>query len=277
MFNRIENELGNVISYAGLTPTDADFTQLRQAITGLINAATGGGDTSDYLLLSQAKSRLPIFPEIDSADGKINLSSPAAGTIRLPGGVDFVHRGVDVLTTSETDFATTISRTYHVRWSVSGGWEMFDLTDAGYNPSILDEDDAAFDSTFDDMLVARVVTNSSNVPTITNLINKHQLNVVELIEGADVQLQNGNGANYLIEHEFNWGRRPQNWSLSLLRWDDGGNPADFDLNFTAVDTSPRNVALNPIDTEVSLNRYRVGSIVMLDYSSAIEVQFSGGA
>lgn len=171
LFNRIESEIGEVIDFAGLTGDDNDLTQLRQAIEAMIAAATGGGDTSQFLLVSQARARLPIWPEIVSADNKMNVSSPASGTIRIPGGVDFWHRGIYKITTVQTDFASTASKTYHVRWNAATGYVMKDLADVGYNPTAAAESDARFDSTYDDMLMARVVTNSSNVPTITNLAN----------------------------------------------------------------------------------------------------------
>lgn len=176
LFNRIEAEIGEVISHAGIVGSDADLTQLRQAIIALIQAETGGGDTSQFLLTSQAVARLPIFPEIQSADFKINVSSPAAGTVRVPAGVAFIHRGVVEITTIQTDFATTASSTYHVRWNPTDGYTLEDLADTvAYNPSSLAETDAGFDTAFDDMLIARVITNASNVATITNLANTQRL------------------------------------------------------------------------------------------------------
>lgn len=175
LFHRLESEVGEVIDFAGLTGDDADLTQLRQAIEAMIAAATGGGDTSQFLLVSQARARLPIWPEIVSADNKMNVSSPASGTIRIPGGVDFWHRGIYKITTVQTDFASLASKTYHVRWNATSGYVMKDLADVAYNPGGVAETDARFDSTYDDMLIARVVTNSSNVPTITNLANAVRL------------------------------------------------------------------------------------------------------
>lgn len=52
---------------------------------------------------------------------------------------------------------------------------MNDLASLVYNPTVAAEINTAFDSTFDNMLVARVITNSSNIATITNLANKTQL------------------------------------------------------------------------------------------------------
>lgn len=209
LFHRIESELGNLISYAGLSPTDANYTQVRQAVVALINAATGGGDDSDYLLISQAKSRLPFYPEVVSADGTMNVTSPANGIIRLPGGVDIIHRGVSLVTTEETDFATIGSRTYHLRWNPTDGFQLLWLGDSGYNPSGLADADPGLDSTYDDMLIARVITNSSNVPAITLLANKSFLNKDESTF-ADV-VGPGIDNQYYADHVsvLNWARRPK--------------------------------------------------------------------
>ncbi len=175
MFNRIEAELGDLINHAGLTGDDGDYTQVRQAVLNIIAAATGIPDTSQFLLLSQAKARLPIFPDVSSSDNRINVTSPSGGTIRIPSGVIFFHRGIIEVTTAQTDFVTVANKTYHVRWSDASGYEMKDLADVAYNPSTLAETDPSFDTTFDDMLIARVVTNSGNIATITNLANTQRL------------------------------------------------------------------------------------------------------
>lgn len=173
-----QRELDHLIGFAGLTPDTADLEQVRKAIEALIAAATGGGDTSQFLLVSQARARLPIFPEVLSADGRINVSSPSAGTILVPTTVSFQHRGIFPMSTSDYSepnrtFATVASKTYHLRWDPTNGFRLRDLADPAYNPTVAAETNAAFDSSYDDMLVARVITNSSNVATITNLANKH--------------------------------------------------------------------------------------------------------
>ena len=159
MFNTLEGQFKHLGDQAGVMPTgDNDHTYNFRAIEALIAAATGGGNTSQYLLISQARARLPIYPEIQSADGRMIVSSPATGTVRIPGGVDFAHRGIFLETTTQTDFVTDPSKTYHVRWDITNGYTLNDLASATYNPSTLPETDASFDSTYDDMLIARVIT-----------------------------------------------------------------------------------------------------------------------
>lgn len=175
-----QREIQEVISFFGLTPSGTDLAQLRKAIEAAILAATGGGDTSQYVLITQARARLPIFPEIQSADGKMNVTSPSAGTVQVPSAVSFQHRGIYPVSTSDyieddRTFTTLANKTYHLRWNPTDGFSLEDLADSGYNPSVLAESDVAFDSGYDDMLVARVVTDASNVATITNLVNKNKV------------------------------------------------------------------------------------------------------
>ena len=175
---RIHNgNIGNVIAEAGVTGPDGDLTKLRRAIEALIAAATGGGTVDDYVLMAQARSRLPIFPDVQNVDGRIGVTAPSTGTVRLAGGVEFLHRGIFRVTTTQTDFATDPSKTYHLRWNPDDGFVLRDLASGSYNPGTLSEANAAFDSTYDDMLIARVITNSSNVATITTLANKDRLSL----------------------------------------------------------------------------------------------------
>lgn len=172
-----QRELVNLIIFAGLTPDNADLEQVRKAIGILIAAATGGGETSDYLTILQARARLPIFPEVQTADGRINVTSPGAGSVLVPATVAFQHRGIYPVNTSDYStpartLATAANKTYHLRWNPTDGFALKDLANAGYNPVAKAEIAVDFDSAYDDMLVARVVTNAGNVATITNLANK---------------------------------------------------------------------------------------------------------
>lgn len=247
MWHSIQSEIGDIINHAGIVGDNNDLTQLRQAVLALIAAATGGGDTSQFLLTSQAKARLPIFPEVASADGKINVTSPSAGTVRVPSGVIFIHRGVVEVTTTEEDFPTAASKTYHIRWSESGGYELKDLADVGYNPSTLAESDSSFDTTYDDMLIARVVTNSGNNATITNLVNSNRLNSqTDFEERTD----NSNGSWLPLPStnvDLNWSRTPTIALTSLhgvksnnLSWGQystsGGRLADLGLRDSVAAT-----------------------------------------
>lgn len=201
LFHRIEAELGDLVQFAGIAGSDADNTTVRQAVLALIEAATGGGDPSTYLLMSQARGRLPIFPEVQTSDGRIIVTAPATGSVRIPGGVTFMHRGIFPVTTTQTDFATTASQTYHLRWDPTNGYRLLNLANVAYNPSGDPEDAERFDSTYDDILFARIVTNSSNVADITNLSNK-----TRIVTDFSAPGVTGVGGRTLV-HPINFARR----------------------------------------------------------------------
>jgi hypothetical protein len=206
-----QREIMAVIAAGGITPSDADLTQLLQAIQQLISAATGGGDTSNFVLMPQARARLPIFPEVLRSDGMIPVISPSTGQVRVPAGVDFLHRGIFTVTTVQTDFATAASKIYHLRWAPTGGFVLKDLADPAYNPGALVETSAVFDSTYDDMLVARVVTSAGNAPTVTNLINKDRLSSLILQNQTITRVCTsiGHWVAAFSPIAINWARTPQ--------------------------------------------------------------------
>ncbi|OAB57604.1 hypothetical protein AY599_18270 [Leptolyngbya valderiana BDU 20041] len=209
----VMRELVHLVVHSGQTPDGADKQQVRKAVENLIAAAIGSGDTSNFVTFPLARARLPIYPEIVSADGRINVTSPAAGTVRVPSGVTFMHRGIFPVTTEETDFSTTASKTYHLRWNATDGLSLEDLADSGYNPSVLPESDPTFDSTYDDMLIARVVTSSSNVATITNLASRASQAVDQTVSGAASIISTGppsgnDGAEFTGAVTLDWSRTP---------------------------------------------------------------------
>lgn len=264
--HRLEAELGHLLTYAGLTPTDTDFTQVRQAVQALIDAATGGGETENYLLLSQAASRLPIFPAIETADGRINITVPGGGVIRVPGGVTISHRGISPYVTAQTDFNTVASRTSHLRWTPTGGFVLKNLADNAYNPDAVAETDRRFDSTYDDMLVARIVTNAGNVATITPLANKDRFILDQNSSGAG-EIVTGPGPSsglddtkYTGVFSLNWARTPAIQYTAWVGLAVGPGPTTPTMSGWA----------NRILSETS-SRYGATIEVLSDYSQAVPV------
>jgi hypothetical protein len=210
LFGRIEAELKAIQDAGGIAGSEGDDTTVLQAIEALIAAATGGGDTSQFVLFSQAQARLPIFPEVTTNNGVINVTDLGTGNIRIPASATILHRGIRTYTTVQTDLATVLSKTYHLRWNPTDGFALKDLADTGYNPTVAAESNAAFDSTYDDMLVARIVTNSSNVPTITNLTNKHQLTISQAMTAGSLSDSGAQEARSTQTLTYNWARAPKN-------------------------------------------------------------------
>lgn len=142
-------------------------------------------------LIADIAADCPIYPEVLTADGKPTVTS-STGQVVLASGIAFTHRGLNRYSTDQFSsgartFATVASKTYHLRWYAPGhslapkatypfGRIMLrDLADAAYNPTALAESSRTFDTTYDDMLLARVVTNGANAPTVTTLVNKQNL------------------------------------------------------------------------------------------------------
>ncbi|UNK39398.1 hypothetical protein MNR02_06735 [Shinella sp. H4-D48] len=250
LFGRIEAELKAIQDEGGIAGTEEDDTTVLQAIQAMIAAATGGGDTSQFVLFSQAQARLPIFPEVTTNNGVIAVTDLGTGNIRIPASATILHRGIRTYTTVQTDLATVLSKMYHLRWSPTGGFVLKDLADTGYNPTVAAESNAAFDSTHDDMLVARIQTNSSNVPTITNLTNKNTLRAQVVTSNFGFP-QTGNGATTSVSFPaLNWSRSP----TPIVTWD----MKSFNQSFSDADES----------ITLTTTRYGVLASVMLDFGDS---------
>jgi hypothetical protein len=177
----------------------------------MIAAATGGGSTTDYVLMSQARTRLPIFPQCPG-NGHMPVSSTGAGNVTLPANFTFLHRGIFPVTTQNQTFATVANKIYHLRWNSVDGFVLKDLLDVGYNSGALAESNKAFDSTYDNMLIARVVTNSNNIPTITTLRNVDKLFLTATSSGPGSVSNTGgiqDGVLYSATFDLNWSRAPE--------------------------------------------------------------------
>lgn len=274
LIHMIYREMKVLADEAGVSGSDADYNILRDSVQALIAAATGEGESEGFVLMSQAQARLPIHFEIDSADGKINVSSPAAGTVRVPGGVSFVHRGIFQATTTETDFATAANKTYHLRWQKGTGFVLEDLADdADYNPLALADANSEFDGTYDDALIARVVTNASNIATITNLTNRARLSSVQYVTGANAHAEGQNGSAFDFEFPLAWSRTPDRTSVSVYsRSYTTTAPYDEDQVVRAYgDPTGSGLGARPV------TRYSSRFSLMMDFTSSLRLEGSFGA
>ncbi|MDI7864286.1 hypothetical protein MRS76_20315 [Rhizobiaceae bacterium n13] len=256
-----QREIMAVIAAAGLDASNADLTQLLQAIQYLIAQSTGEGGDSNFVLMTEARTRLRIFPEVLTSDGRLPVTSPATGQVRIPAGYDFLHRGIFNVTTVQTDFATAANKVYHLRWNKTTGYALKDLADVGYNPGALAEDNVVFDSSYDDMLIARVVTNGANVVTITNLANKDRLFLNAGVTGTAEANAGANLARFGFLQSINWARTPTSKSFSVIRIVSAGSPTDGDV--TLYDVYPT------IATSLPATRYQSKFSYLFDYATAI--------
>jgi hypothetical protein len=188
-------------------------------------------DGTEWVLLNPAfgllsPSTAPFFPETLTNNGLFSISS-AVGTVTVAVPNQWQYRAVQKFqTTAPINLSTAASKTYHLRWDAPGTGQaspagtyprgrftLRDLSDAAYNPSSLPETDVAFDTTYDSMLVARVVTNSSNSPTVVALLNMQFLEL-GVQRGTPAQAPNGYGSYDTIN--MNWSRKPKGFTFRNL-------------------------------------------------------------
>lgn len=202
------------------------------------------------LFANAGASNIPLMPEVNETDNELVVSNLGGGTLEVNTSQVFIWRGWTQINTAsfsagERQFNTVANKTYHLRWHATGTGDaapastypngrfvLEDLSDAGYNPSTLAETDRAFDSTYDNMLIARVVTDGSNVPTITELANRNRLHTVETLSGAPTSNSGANGANWTKSFTLNWARTPDYQPTQQRHEITDPNPADSDMDIS---------------------------------------------
>jgi len=201
--NSIQEELMAVIEDAGLVADEGDWTQLLQAINKKIESV---------------RVNQPIYPHILTTDGKLTLTSPVAGTIRIGAGTQFVMRGGETYTTVQTNLVTAPSKIYHLRFRRdTKTFALQDLASLTYNPTAIAETVATFDSGYDDMLAARVTTSAGNVATIKTLVNKPKL--IVQTNRRDVMDHQLNWASLAGSGTtLDWSRTPDVVNCALNEW-----------------------------------------------------------
>lgn len=210
--------LKKVLRYDGTPAQEGDLQLGVPTVWRYSTSADGGAGAlliEPWALAMTALDRLPIFPEILTATAKLALTA-TTGQIVVDAGQSFKHRGHRIVKTSDTaagsrTFATAINKTYHLRWTWSAGAGAYGLVDmTSASPA---ETDSSYDSTYDMMLIAKVVTNGSNVLTVTPLENRPVLQARgELVFSAiawDGDLVAPSALTSGTTTTLNWARRPQ--------------------------------------------------------------------
>jgi hypothetical protein len=206
------HRIRSLIAGSGIT-IELVETAPGSGLYGVRISSGGGGDGEGDVTQWQ---RLPIFPEIETSTGKLGITDNANGTITVQASQNVLWRGWDrVSTDTFSSGARTLThlanKTYHLRYVRSTGFVLKDLSDSGYNAGALTDANAAFDTIYDDMLVARVVTNGSNVPTIKPLVNRNRLKAEASSTGAGSIYTAGtpsDGVEYSATFTLDWARAP---------------------------------------------------------------------
>lgn len=216
--NGLLAQIRRAIRGMGITENNADDDMLLKAIQA---AATG------LATEAQLFACMPIYPSVGTAG--LIVTSTGVGSLVVSTGQSIIRRGVksyliDTLSLANRTFVTAVSKTYHLRWHAPGTGEatpaaswpvgklvLKDLADATYNPSALAETNSAFDTTYDDALLARVVTDGSNVLTVTALYNLARLRSVSILQQTFSRTTDS-GSSFCAAFTpivLNWSRSPR--------------------------------------------------------------------
>lgn len=257
LFFRLQSEINEVIVDAGLTPTNDVDTWLRDAIRKLIvdaNSSTDNGFTNN-----------PVFPEILTTDNRLLITDNSNGTLTIDAAQEWFWRGLFKLSTdsfslADRTFSTVANKTYHLRWNASGKGNAtpaetypngrFELMDMDG----LVETDSQYDSNFDRMLIAKVVTDSGNTATITTLVNLAKISDLMFFDGGPNFSSGDNQARLRVDFILNLARTPK---LTAI-------PSKISVTETTV------VDRDRLFDVLSQSRYGGTLYVLFDYADVIE-------
>lgn len=174
----------------------------------------------------------PIYPEILTPEFTLSVSGVNNGdgtaTISIAEGQEFLIQDVKVNTTGRTDLSFTVPipttagqvDTYHLRYSLNGkainsyipnknSFYFVNVMDTNYNPSGVSEEDPQFDTTYDDMLVAKIEIDDAGNITITSLKNRQKLTSNTRVDAKINSTPNDTYPPTVnIEVSINWSRKP---------------------------------------------------------------------
>ncbi|WP_438461851.1 hypothetical protein [Marinomonas sp. PE14-40] len=168
------NALGDAT--ADMTLAKESFETVRQDAEQAISDHLSEADAHTQYVKTdtfEQVKKLPIYPEVMSDDSRLAmtldssvLTIEANQIIRLYGWLEINTSDYAVRTFSIND-----TKTYHLRFNLTDGFYLKDLSDVEYNPDSLEDFETAFDTSYDDLLLAefksgvlKVYKNVSDIP-----------------------------------------------------------------------------------------------------------------
>lgn len=124
--------------------------------------------------------KLPIYPEVMSDDNRLNMMLENGHLLIEDGQIIRLYGWLEVNTSDYAvkSFPIEETKTYHLRFNLTDGFYLKDLSDVEYNPDSLDESDATFDTNYDDMNLALVYNG-----LLMRCIHTYQLSKTALLIG----------------------------------------------------------------------------------------------
>ena len=232
---------------------------------------------TELLQAVETSAVAPIFPHVEATDGLLHVTA-GSGSVTVDTGGEFVWRGYQRIETTDFDladrqFPTTGGATYHVRWHApgtgdatpaatypNGRFRLENLADSGYNPTAAAETAEKFDTTYDSMLIARVVTDGSNVATVTELSNRQILRAVAAFSDTPDTNPGDNSSSITFTMNLNWSRSPLTAAIPRT-WSFVDNSSDTDMS---TSTS-------------AVTRYAFDAFIRYDFSTQLAVTVTADA
>lgn len=173
--NSQQRELVNLIQGLGTKLNPNDDSQLSQRLRELTPLRHLGAIANHHGLAG-----FNHYPHIASQSQHLEIIQHDAWKIEIAPGQTFNWRGVwridtDAFSTLERSFELAPNSTYHLRWRSTDSFLLLHLQDAAYNPQDLKESNPSFDTTFDDMLIARISSDEQGITEIVTLRNSQHL------------------------------------------------------------------------------------------------------
>lgn len=233
--NGLLQQVRRAIRGMGVTENNSDDDMLLKALQASVS-----GLVSEAALLAN----MPVHAGLGST-GLVS-HTVGAGQVIVSTGQSLIRRGIrsylfDNISLANRTFSTVGSKTYHLRWyapgigraAPAGSWPagrlyLEDLADPGYNPSSLAETEAAFDATFDDVLLLRVVTDASNVVTATPLA------ALPWLSGVFTRASTKPASSFTASHALNWNRTPSAIALRDINAPGGNRDTDATVTVTSL-------------------------------------------
>ena len=274
VFSDTENIVVTLNPVAGITPdtlsghlpwaTDAEAKDLLQE-NRIIDPMRLHGSMADYFANNL------VFPEIETATNVLAITDNADGMITIDAAQTWLWRGMvryssDDFVLADRTLVHAANKTYHLNWHPSGigiavpkatypngRFELIDMTAAA--PV---ETDNNYDSTYDKMLIAKIVTDGANTPTITLLKNKAVM-VIDLNFTSSALVASGaNGATATFYPVWNFARTPtvqsSMWHMAIA--------SSADADWYCITTG--------------VTRYGATATAIRDYATTLSMQLVGG-
>ena len=226
--NSLQRELVNLVEGLNLKLDPNNDKQLSQRLRELTPLRHEGAIPNHHCV-----SGFAHYPYIVSKTQRLELIQHGAWKIEIDRGQIFNWRGTWNINTgafseSERSFDLAPSATYHLRWQPSDGFLLFNLNDVTYNPQGLAESSAVFDTTFDDMLIAKIITDEQGITEIITFRNTQRLLVQWLSnQPSKIQASSTGAAFYdstsVANLSLQWSRTPCVYWQGVSGLDYGSN------------------------------------------------------